>query len=146
MTTLTFPVAAVIARLRSIEPIKLIGLAPDLNAAMATPPRNAPAIFVVASTTGGPIKFSGPPTQQERLTTLVLVIWIRYHGEAEAVREGLDAVHAAIDARLAGWSPSNPPFGELEFRASRDQFVHGQYLVAQALYESRWNFSTEVQP
>lgn len=146
MPTLAFPVADVIARLRAIELIKLIGLAPDLNAAMATPPRTAPAVFVVASTSGGAVKYSGSPVQQERVTTLVLVVWVRNHGDAESVRDDLDAVYAAIDARLAGWTPGNPPFGDLTFQASRDQFAHGQYLVAQALYSSSWNFSAQVQP
>ncbi|MGQ0529989.1 MAG: phage tail terminator protein [Panacagrimonas sp.] len=145
MPTLSFPTTSVIERLQAIDQVKLVGLAPEMSAALATPPRTAPAVFVVTSTKGGPIKFSGPPLQQERETSLVFVVWVRNHGDAAKVRAELDSVLAAIDQRLAAWSPANPPYGDLQFVASRDEFSHAQYLVAQAIYSCSWNFSAQRQ-
>lgn len=146
MPTLVFPVADIISRLEAHAAIKLVGLAPDLEAALQTPPRVTPAVYVLSSTTGGDIKFSGSPVQQERETTLVLMVWVKHHGKPAAMRAELDAVLAAIDTQLAGYTPSNPPFGALTFKASRDQFAVGQYLVHQAQYASSWNFSAPRLP
>lgn len=140
-----FPVAELMQRLGAVSALSLVGNARDLADALQTPPRSAPAAFVLAETRGGPIKYSGTPVQQGRTTTLKLVVWVRHHGDAERSRAEMDRVLAGIDARLTGWSPSNPPFGSAVFRGSRDEFAHGQYLVAQALYECEWNFSAEVQ-
>lgn len=145
MPTLAFPVADVIQRLQGTEPIQLVGLAADLNAALATPPRNAPAVYVLSSTKGGAIKFTGSPTQQDRETTLILVVWVRHHGEPAAVRAQMDQVLAAIDQRFTGWSPGDA-YEALTFAAARDEFSHAQYLVVQALYTSRWRFSARPQP
>lgn len=146
MPTLSFPVSAAIERLQGADEIKFVGLSMDLSAALATPPRTAPAVYVIASTKGGGIKYAGPPLQQERETSLVLVVWVRNHGEAAKVRAEMDAVLAAIDRRFAAWSPGNPPYGDLTFVASRDEFSHAQYLVVQTIYASSWNFSAQRQP
>lgn len=141
-----FPVAALMERLGAVSALSLVGNARDLTEALQTPPRSAPAVFVLAETRGGSIKYSGTPVQQGRTTALKLVVWVRHHGDAATSRAEMDRALAAIDARLTGWSPSNPPFGAVVFRGSRDEFAHGQYLVAQVLYECEWNFSAEVQP
>lgn len=142
---LAFPTAAVVERLMGAESIALVGIAADLNAALATPPRAMPAVYVITSTSGGPIKYSGSPTQQERVTTLVLLCWVRNHGTAAASRAAMDALLATIDARLAGWAP-NDACAEVQFVASRDEFAAGQHQVAQATYQSSWNFIAPLQP
>lgn len=144
MPTLAFPVDALIQRLSGAAELKFVGLAPDLSAALDTAPRLAPAVFVLTETRGGPLKYSGPPVQQDRTTALKLIVWVRNHGDAAAVRRELDTVLAAIDARLAGWSPGNA-FAEPHLVASRDEFAHAQYLVNQCVYESSWNFSANPQ-
>ncbi len=145
MPTLAFPTADVIERLQASAELKFVGLAVDLQAALNTPPRVDPAVFLIASSSGGPIKFSGSPVQQERISSLTLITWVRNHGTPAAVRAEMDAALAAIDARLAGFSPGNPPFGALRFTASRDEFAHASWLVTQSIYECSWNFSAPIQ-
>lgn len=145
METLTYPVAAVVERLRSAQSIKLVGLAPDLANALSTPPRVTPAVYLVTSVTGGAVKYSGPPVQQERVTTLAHVVWVRHHGDTAAVRAELDDVLAEIDAVYAGWSPGEA-FGDLVLTQARDEFAHAQYLCVQAHYTSAWDFQAERRP
>jgi hypothetical protein len=145
MPILHFPIESLVQRLEGTEPIKLVGLAPDLIAAQEGGPRLAPAVFVMSETRGGQIKFSGPPVQQDRETTVKLVVWVRHHGSAAAQAAEMSAVLAAIDARLAGWSPGDA-YEALRLTAQRDELVHGAWLVVQAMFSSNWNFSAQVQP
>lgn len=146
MGATVFPRGEVIERLKAVGEIKLVAIAPDLNAALNTPPRVTPAVFAVFGTVGRPPKFSGPPIQQDRVTTLTLIVWVSHHGDAAATCAVMDNVLRAIDLRFAGWSPQNPAFGELVFQAARDEFSHGQYLVNQVNYACDWNFSASRQP
>lgn len=143
-TVLRYPVAELVTRLDQIDLIKTVALAPDLSAALKTPPRAEPAVFVLAETRGQAIKFTGPPLQQERITRITLVKWVRNHGGAIKVRQEMDKLDAAIDLKLAGWRPSGA-FDLLRMVATRDEFSHAQYLVTQSTYESSWNFSAPLQ-
>ena len=145
MPTLVYPVADVVERLAGESAIKQVGLAVDMNTALATPPRTDNAVYVISTTKGGPLKFTGNPIQQARETTIVLLVWVRNHGDATAVRKAVDALLGAIDARVAGWTPGNP-FSSLVFNASRDEFAQAQYAVVQVTYTSSWNFSAQRQP
>jgi hypothetical protein len=145
MPTLQFPIAALIERLEGTDPIKFIGLTPDLHTALESGARLTPAVFVMSETRGGPIKFSGPPVQQDRETTVKLLPLVSHHGDAAARAALMTKVLEAIDKRLAGWTPGDA-FEALRLIASRDELVHGQYLAHQALYASNWNFSAQVQP
>lgn len=136
---LSFPSDALVERLEHPF-IKLVAIAPDLTAARTTPPRIDPAIFVVLSTTGGPLMFSGVPVKQPRKTSITLVTWVKNHGSAQDVRKEMDQALAAVDSRLAGWTEGDE-FGSPRFVASRDEFSHGQWLVTQTVYEVEWTFS-----
>jgi hypothetical protein len=144
MPTLVYPVSQLITRLDGVAELKLVGVAADLVGALNQPPRTAPAAQVVANTTGGALKYSGPPIQQDRTTTIAIVLWVNNHGPAAQVRAEMDALQAAVDARLAGWTPGNA-FSELLFQSARDEFSHGAYLVSQMTFQSRWNFSANFQ-
>lgn len=140
----SYPLAAVLERLEAVDSIALLGVSPDLSKALDGAPRAAPAVFLLAETTGGNIELSGSPVQQGRTTAIKAVAWVSHHGRPAKVRQALDDLLAEIDARLAGWTPGDA-FGELVFRSSRDEFAHGAYLVAQAVYEASWTFSAEYQ-
>ena len=144
MSVLRFPTAQAMDRLEAIEAIKLLGTSADLQAALDGSPRAAPAVFVLTETTGGAIEFSGPPVQQTRNTALKLVCWVSNHGRPAQVRDDMDQLLGDIDARLAGWTPGDA-FAELVMKAARDEFAHGAYLVAQAVYDCTWTFSAEHQ-
>lgn len=144
MAVLRFPTAQAMDRLEAIETIKLLGTSADLKAALDGSPRNAPAVFALAETTGNAIEFSGPPVHQTRNTSLKLVVWVSNHGRPSQVREDMDQLLGDIDARLAGWTPGDA-FGELVMKAVRDEFSHGAYLVAQAVYDCTWTFTAEPQ-
>lgn len=145
MSALGFPLSAALARIAGIERVALVGVAPDLDAAMNAAPRTAPAIFMLSETSGGAIKYSGPPIQQGRKTSIKCIAWVRNHGAADKVRAEMDALLADMDARFAGWSPGDA-FGAMRFVASRDEFAHAQYLVVQSIYESEWDFFAMKQP
>lgn len=144
MATLGFPFAALIQRLEGVAELKQVGVAIDLQAALEKAPRACPAVYVLSQTTGGPFKFSGPPAQQGRTTTIKLIVWVRHHGQPAQVQAQMDGVLAAIDARLSGWIPGNA-FSALRFTASRDEFGHNGHQVVQMQFAGEWNFSSEVQ-
>lgn len=146
MTVLGFPVADLMARLQGIaELADTVTLAPDLDA-LATPPRQFPAVAVVTETRGGAVTFTGPPVQQDRQTFVKLFVWVQHHAQQAAeTRTAMDALLALIDARLAGWTPGNA-FSDLRFTAARDEFSQGAHLVVQAIYRCDWTFSAPFQP
>ena len=146
MSALVFPSAAVVSRVEGTAPIKWVGVASDLEEARAKPPRVDPAVYVVFDTRGGALKFSGPPIQQDRITRITFVTWVRHHGTAAERRAEMDAVLAALDSRMAGWRPGGNDFSTPLFIGSRDEFAHAQYLVTQTVFEVQWNFSANKQP
>lgn len=141
MGVLIFPLAAVIARLEGVPEIALVGNAGGLSEALETPPRKTPAVFVLAETQGGPISFNGTPVQQDRTTAVKFVVWVRNHGGAAKASAEMDAVLAAIDQQMTGWSPGGDAFSAMQFVANRDEFEYGAALVNQAVFECNWNFS-----
>lgn len=145
MPTLAYPLADVIARLEAADAIKLVGTGPDLLKATQTPPRTAPAVFVLSETRGSANKFTGPLIQQDRETFVKLRVWVRNHGSPLQARGEMDAVLASIETALAGWTPSNPPFGALSFVAARDELDDGAYLVVQVIYVATWTFSKQQE-
>lgn len=141
---LAFPEDAIVERLRSCSALKQIGLAPDLAAAMETPPRSGPAVFVSFATTGQQSDFSGEQVQGARVTAVQLVLWVRNAGSAERVLAERRVVSEAVDACLSGWSPSDAV--EALFQIGlRDQFIHGAWLVSQMVYRAPWLYSGVVQ-
>lgn len=147
MSTLVYPIAQLMERLKGAESIAFVGSTRDLETAAVQGPRVSPSVFVLNETTGGKVHFSGPPLQQPRETVVNLVVWVVHHGDPVPARSALDAAIAAIDARLAGWTPGDA-FGGLTFEASRDEQppVPGQFLLAQAIYRSSWDFIANTQP
>ncbi len=146
MSVLTFPAAALIARLQGIADLAdTVTLAPDADA-LATPPKKYPALSVLIETRGGAIKYSGPPVQQDRQTFAKLFLWVEHHGQQFAgTRAAMDALLASVDARLAGWRAGDA-FTSLQFVAARDEFSQGAHLVVQAIYRCDWTFSAPFQP
>ena len=59
----SYPLAAVLERLEAVDSIALLGVSPDLSKALDGAPRAAPAVFLLAETTGGNIELSGSPVQ-----------------------------------------------------------------------------------
>jgi hypothetical protein len=145
VNVLAYPMTAVVARLKGTNVLKLVGSAADLVEATKTPPRADPAVFLASVTKGQGQLCSGPTIQQNRRTWVQLVLWVKNHGGAEAVIAKRDEVAAAIEARLAGFTPGDA-FGDLLLDAQRDEFSHGAWLVTQLVYTSDWTFSAEVQP
>jgi hypothetical protein len=145
VSTLVYPVAPFVARLKGAQKIKLVGSAPDLVAATTKPPLNSPAVYVASVTRGLGQLCSGPIVQQNRRTSLQLVLWVQNSGTAEQVVAERDAAVTGIEARLAGWTPGDD-FGDLILDAQRDEFSHGAWLVTQLVYTSDWTFTAEVQP
>ncbi len=143
--TLVFPIESVVERLQGVAAIKFVGLSHDLVAAEESGPRLQPAVFVMQETRGKKPKFSGPPVQADRETTVKLVIWVQHHGGQAALARLMSEIKAAIGKRLAGWAPSDA-FEDLYMTASRDELVHGAWLVGQELYATAWSFSAEAQP
>ncbi len=145
MPVLSYPLDAVVERLVTIAGVALVGIATDLAALQRAAPRAVPAVYVLSESTGGAIKYSGPPVQQARSTKLELLVWVRHHGTpAEAVRE-MQALLAEIDARLAGWTPGDA-YGALRFVSSRLGAYDSAHLVTRATYEAAWDFSAPHLP
>ena len=142
---LSFPDDLVIARLRGIAAIKLIGLSPDLAEAARKTPATAPALYMATATTGGPSEFSGSNVQGDRRTMLQFVLWISNHGTAEQVLATRRGITDAIDARFLDWTPDDG-IEPLYQEQMRDQFVHGSWLVTQLFYRANWIYSGTSQP
>ena len=146
MSTLAYPLDSAIERLKSVEGVALVGIAPDFASLRAAAPRVVPAVFVLSETAGGPFSYSGDElVQQKRTTRLILLVWVSQHGEAaEAVRD-MRRLLECIDARLAGWTPGDA-FSSLRFISSRDELYGNPYLVTRVVYEASWDFITPSQP
>lgn len=145
MSTLTFPIADLVNRLKSLDSVRLVELVGPLEVAIQQPPRAMPALGITSSSIGKGILYSGSPVQQDRETALHCLLWVNNaRGAADAAAE-LDRITGEIDARLAGWIPDDP-FGAVRFVGHRDELAEGSTYARQLSFSCRWTFSAQVQP
>lgn len=143
-----FPVAALIERLRGVTLLRLVGSAADIPAATQQAPRAAPAAYVVLRESGDePRGYTGQYVQNAK-SMLVCSLWLKNYATpvtgAEAAAE-MDALEAAVRARVCGWSPDDSAFGPLWFSGNDDAFIAG-WLNRQVAFRCEYRMQLEVQP
>ncbi|HEY0465998.1 MAG TPA: hypothetical protein VGC79_17420, partial [Polyangiaceae bacterium] len=117
----------------------------DLDSALATPPNTSPALFVLATERGGPIKYTGPMTIQDADVQLSIVLMVRSaaderHG-AGAKREAR-LVIAQLRRALIGWTPDEA-FAPLAFYAGRDDRYSAGWYAGQQIFASGYRIQNQ---
>lgn len=142
-----FPIEDCIERLRLRAPIlKIVDGAAGLAAALASPPNNAPAAYVLKTERGDKVKYMGPVAQQNVDVNVQVVLFVR---SAAGERTGAGAevlmtqVESEVKAALFGWSPTDA-FGQLWFQAQRPEPYAAGWLVRQLIFGTDYRMSQQV--
>ncbi len=134
-----YPIAAVLARLRGVSALRLVGGAADLAAARGAQPRAVPAAFVVASESAREPHgaTSGQLLQQVEVSVNV-VLFVRNVAQQDngsAARVEMDALITDVRRALIAWAPS-VEFHPMSLRAARDEAYEQGQLVVQEIYRT----------
>lgn len=137
-----FPVAAAIARLKTLVPmLKLVGNAADLKTALDAAPPVVPAAYVVITEQGdSPIGMSGGVLVQKVRVAVALVNFVRNYaneGTGSSARADMDALIAAERAAMLCWKPAGN-FLSLSFQAARDETFKAGLLCSQEIYRTEY--------
>ncbi len=136
-----FPLDAVIARIATLPEVSLAGNAADLEAALNTPPRAVPAVYVLSDESGKPTLGATGRALQPITVTLKLVMWVRNAGGAARIVAEMAQVETALRAALFGWHPSSDT-RPLTVRASGSEQAWGNHLVRQLLLSTEYTQTT----
>lgn len=142
-----FPIEDAIARLNARAPsLKIVSGAAGLAAALATPPNNSPAAYVLKTERGHKVKYMGPVAQQNVDVSVQVVLFVR-SATGERVGTGAELlmtqVEGEVKAALFGWSPGDA-FGQLSFQAQRPEPYAAGWLVRQLIFGSDYRMSQQV--
>lgn len=143
-----FPLAPVVNRLREPgSPLRYVGNAADLGAALDQQPAAVPAAYVVrqerARASAGA---SGGVLIQQMAVDVVVVLYVRNHAQAAhgaAALEEMAAVIGYVRTQLLNWRADNG-VEPLTMNASRDEGYKAGLLINQELYRSEYRI--EVRP
>jgi len=139
-----FPAAAVLARLRSVPALRLVGGAADLATARNQQPKTVPAALVVTSEAARlPAGASGGQLIQQVEVTLNVVLFVRNVAQQDsgaAARAEMDALVATVRGALLNWTPA-AAFEPIHLRASRDEAYELGQLVVQELYRTTYRLT-----
>jgi hypothetical protein len=140
-----FPVESVLSRIASIKTVRVIGSAVDLDAALNTPPKNVPAVFVLCEEQGQtPANATGLPSQPVAVT-LKLVMWVKHAGGAQKSVAAMGELERALRTSLFGWRPVEA-IRPMTVALSGNEQAFGDHLVRQLLMTTRYTQTTEVTP
>lgn len=132
-----FPLSEVISRAQQIQGLRLVGNAADLDAALNTPPRAVPALYVLGDEQGGEVLGVTGRTAQNISVTVKLVLWVRNAGGAERLVAEMTALETELRKTFFGWRPASA-YQPLTVRASGSEQAYGSHLVRQLLLTTRY--------
>lgn len=126
-----FPLEAVIARARLMRStFKVVGGFADFQAALASAPRNTPALYVLRDESATPPSGMSGTLIQEVTTTVKLLLWNRHSGDAEKAEAAMTAIEQALREQFFGWRPSRE-FKPLSIRSSGGDQMYGADTIRQ---------------
>lgn len=139
------PLDQVIERARTVDGVRLVGNAADLDQAQNQPPRATPAIYVLSDEKGdNAIGVTGKPMQNMQ-ATVKLVMWVRNAGGAAAVITAMTELETAVRKVFFGWRPDSE-YKPFTIRASGAEQAYGSHLIRQLLLSTSYRQTTEATP
>lgn len=138
MTVGPYPLAPVITQLEGIPALKLVGVAADLQAALAAKPLAHPAAYVVLRENADkPHGYTGTHVQAAHASVIV-VLWVlnyRTVATGESSADDMDTLDAAVRNALISFTPDDSGYEPLWFQGNQDDFKAG-WLVRQVAFQS----------
>ena len=140
-----FPIELALERARQIPGVKIVGGAVELDEAQATPPRNAPALYVLRDETGEKgLGNTGGPIQPIGVI-VKLVMWVRHAGDPTKAEAAMTDFEREVRRWFFGWRPE-PAYKPLTIRNSGADQALGEHRIRQLLLTTGYHQTTEPNP